>query len=615
MSKKTYYITSILTAIILSLNGYHGVMASSGISALAGQNTYYVSTTGDDANNCTQALPCKTIARGINAAQTGDTVMVLAGVYHEYVYIDKSITLLSSGAVIDGTNATGEPRDGLISVFADNVKVSGFTIMNAVEYGLANFGNYGLFSNNIIHNTQGPGIWMRNGKYNTFENNELYYTVLQNSAGFNGSYYTCNPNASYWPSAINPWGTAGSNTWRGNNVHDNCGEGIVTYTGDIVENNIFMNNWSVEIYIVADRTTVRNNTIIDTRPYAPRGFDQSWRSVPAGISIGDEETCLTDNNSISGNSITGSRYGVSFYAYISCSGVKNSLIENNTISNVWEYGLRILSGAHTNSIIRNNTIKLASSKPLTIQNGSGFTVSGNVFSSNMDVFEWNGKTFNFAGWNAVVPGNFWGTAGSTSPTSTNLPAATATSASTSTTMPTATAVAASPTPTYIVPSPTPTQIVQPTIQPTNTPIPPSPAPTDIVVTPTEVPQEPTQASAATVYDDKDSALVYSSGWADLTNRKSYNGSYKLANGRHPSVTLNFTGQSFTIIYTSDSHYKNMDVYVDNVYVGTINQRSSRASYQQSWTYPGQLSYGNHTLKLEVNNKRGSYSSLDAIIVQ
>jgi hypothetical protein len=38
-------------------------------------------------------------------------------------------------------------------------------------------------------------------------------------------------------------------------------------------------------------------------------------------------------------------------------------------------------------------------------------MTGNTLFSNEDVIEWNGKTYDFAAWNSVVPGNFWGTAG------------------------------------------------------------------------------------------------------------------------------------------------------------------------------------------------------------
>jgi hypothetical protein len=370
---------------------------------------YYVSPIGSDKNAGTFGAPFKTITKGITSSEGGDMILVSAGVYHEYVFVDKSVTLISNGATIDGVNASGSVTDGLVSVVASNVKVQGFTIANAKVYGLANFGNNSQFLNNIIHHTQGAGIWMRDGKFNTFEGNELYYTVLQNSVSFDGSVYTCNPNATSWPSAINSWGAAGSNIWRGNNVHDNCGEGMVVYSEDLVENNTFKNNWSIEVYIVANNTIVRNNTVVDTKLYTPRGSDQSWRNVPAGIAIGDESVCLTDNNTITGNRITGSRFGISFYAYIACSGVKDSLVENNIIINSWEYGLRILAGAHINSSIRNNTIQSTSGKPLTIQN-SGFAMTGNIFFSSANVFEWNGKSYDFTAWNNVMPGNFWATA-------------------------------------------------------------------------------------------------------------------------------------------------------------------------------------------------------------
>ena len=584
----------------------------------------------------------------MSVAQSGDTVTVSAGVYHEYVSVDKSITLISNSATIDGVNASGNVTDGLVSVVASNVKFQGFTISNAKTYGLANFGNNNQFVNNVIHHTQGAGIWMRDGKFNTFDGNELYDAVLLNSAGLNGTYYTCNPVATSWPSAINSWGAAGSNIWRNNNVHDNCGEGMVVYSGDLVENNTFKNNWSNEIYIVADQTIVRNNKIIDTKPYIPHGSDQSWRSVPAGIAIGDESVCLSDRNTITGNSITGARYGISFYQYISCSGLKNTLIENNTIVNAWEYGLRILSGTHTNSIIHNNIIQLSSGKPLTIQNG-GFIVTGNIFSSNTNVFEWNGKSYDFTGWNNVVSGNFWGTAGTVTttsipapttqvtPTATlSLPTATSTSIPTMispTVAPIATQIPASPTvpPTSIPPTvaATATQIpASPTtILPTT--IPPTIAPTAtlIAVLPTSTPNSisPTATSvvvnppaSATVFDDKNNGFTYSPGWQEISKKQAYRHAYKLTNQNGSFVKFTFTGQSFSILYKGDSTSGKLDVYVDNILVGTIKEFMTTPTFQHRWDYPGQLASGSHTLQLvfvTADTSGHTSGSIDAVIVR
>jgi len=593
----------------------------------------------------------------MNVTQSGDTVIVSAGVYHEYVYVNKSITLISNGATIDGVNASGTVTDGLVSVVASNVKFQGFTISNAKTYGLANFGNNSQFTNNVIHNTQGAGIWMRDGSLNIFDGNELYDTVLQNSTGFDGMHYICSPTSTDWPSAINSWGAANSNTWRNNNIHDNCGEGIVTIAGDLVENNTFKNNWSIEIYIANYGSVVRNNTIVDTKPYTPHGSDQSWRNLPAGIAIGDESVCLSDNNTITGNNITGARYGISFYQYISCSGVKNTLIENNTIINAWEYGLRILSGAHTNSTIHNNIVQLSSGKPLTIQNG-GFVVTGNTLSSNTNVFEWNGKSYDFTGWNNVVPGNFWGTAGTATTTSTPAPTTQVTptatfslpTATVSTLIPTMT-VAATLTPNSTGPaatitaspipaSPTNTQIsVPPTATLTALVVPASPAITSTSIPPTAtpttlvLPASPTVASTSvpptatsvvinqpatgTVFDDRDGGLVYSPGWKNDTNRQAYQRTFKFTAQNGAYVTLTFTGQSFSVIYKSGSSYRKMNVYVDNILVGTIDENAFTSAFQQRWDFPGQLTPGSHTLKLVfvTTDTSKTYGSIDAVIVR
>lgn len=437
-------------------------------------NTYYVATTGSDSNACSQELPCKTIGKAVSISTNGDKINVASGTYHENIYLDKSVSLISNGAIIDGNSITGTSREGLIYSVANNVSVQGFTMINSPVYGLAVFGNGGEFKDNIIHNTQDAGIWMRNGSGNLFENNELYLTVLKNSVSISGATVTCSPTKTAWPSAINSWGTANSNTWRSNNVHDNCGEGMVVYTGDLVENNTFKDNWSIEIYIVANNSIIRNNIILDTKPYFVRGSDQSWRSVPAGIAIGDESVCLTGSNSIYSNSITGSRYGVSFYPYIACSGIKNTTIENNVFKDNWEYAFRILAGSHINSFVRNNVITQTSGKLLSVQSG-GVSFTGNTFFSNNNVFEWIGKTYNFTGWNALSPGNFWGN-GSTqtpapatstktvtptvpSPTVTSTSVATQTKTSTPTRTPSATPTS----------SRTPTLTQTPTIQPTVTP--------------------------------------------------------------------------------------------------------------------------------------------------
>jgi len=151
------------------------------------------------------------------------------------------------------------------------------------------------------------------------------------------------------------------------------------------------------------------------------------------------------------------------------------------------------------------------------------------------------------------------------------------------------------------PTPTPTKVTQPT-----------PMPTNVAVTPT-----PGGGSAGT-FDDKDPAFVYSSpAWQTVTTSNAYGGSYRESITSGSFVTFTFTGTSFSIIYKGGVTYANLDVYVDDVLVGTLTQKLSAATYQQRWDYPGTLPAGTHTLRLVLVPVSATVNkgSLDAVIVR
>ena len=161
------------------------------------------------------------------------------------------------------------------------------------------------------------------------------------------------------------------------------------------------------------------------------------------------------------------------------------------------------------------------------------------------------------------------------------------------------------------PAPTATQVILPTVTlvvPTvvNTPVATLPAAN------TQVPP----ASANTI-DDKNSAFVYSSGWQSVSTSKAYGGSYRETTLDGATATLPFTGQSFSLIYKGGITFSKIDVYVDDVLVGTLDQKLGAAAYQARWDYPGQLALGNHTLKLvfKVTSATVNRGSLDAVIVR
>jgi hypothetical protein len=112
------------------------------VVSAAHAETYYVATTGSDSNPGTLSQPFKTIQKGLNTAQHGDTVLAANGTYtgvgnRNLDFFNKSITLRSEGGasacILDGDLSRsfyfqrGETAAAI---------VDGFTITGGIEnYG------------------------------------------------------------------------------------------------------------------------------------------------------------------------------------------------------------------------------------------------------------------------------------------------------------------------------------------------------------------------------------------------------------------------------------------------------------------------------------------------
>ena len=152
--------------------------------------------------------------------------------------------------------------------------------------------------------------------------------------------------------------------------------------------------------------------------------------------------------------------------------------------------------------------------------------------------------------------------------------------------------------------------VSPTAAPTKTAV---PSPTKTATSQSTTTSQP---SLEKTYDDKHSAFVYFSGWQTVSTTKAYTGSYRETTQNGASVTLTFSGQSFSILYKGGVTFSKFDVYVDGKLVVTLDEKLSTTTYQKRWDYPGQLVSGNHTLKLvfKVTSPTIYRGSLDAVIV-
>jgi parallel beta-helix repeat protein len=114
------------------------------------------------------------IQDAIDNASNGDTIFVYGGIYRENIIINKSILLQGEDkdfTIIDA-NKTGKP----VYVIANNVEINGFRLQNsghkAVDAGISARTNFSSFSENILVNNDGSGIYI-NGNNNSISNNYI----------------------------------------------------------------------------------------------------------------------------------------------------------------------------------------------------------------------------------------------------------------------------------------------------------------------------------------------------------------------------------------------------------------------------------------------------------
>ena len=576
MNKTIYRILSAITVLTLLWSGHTSAKASGISSSQAPQATkiYYVSPAGNDANPGTTTAPFKTLAKGVSALAAGDTLMV-TGTYNQPLVVSTSgtasapINIIGSAAVLDmgGAQANG------IKVSGNYINISGFDVKGTTSHGV-----------------------LISGKNVKFENSSVHHSVLENGSG------TCSGTGS-WGSAVKVMVGGENVVIRGNSVYENCGEGIGVTRGVnvLVESNTVRDNYSVNIYLDnSPYTTAQNNNVSCTGIYLRDGRRAS------GIAIAEEEYAgwgaQRHDNYVLNNYVAGCYDGISSWQPEVADGkLINAVISGNNVANGTRKSIN-LDSVNQNVLIANNSVFSA----ILVNNPSGVTIQNNTVGGVVPATA------------TLVPASPTVSA----PTATNIP--TNTPATTAVVSPTVTSLPVTPTNTLVVPaSPTATSLpvnptntlvayLSPTVtsMPTNTAV---PLPTN-----TKQPSLPTATTSAPAnsiklpgtYDDKSSNFTYSKDWKDVNASGAYNGSYK-ANSKYGSfINFSITGQSFSILYTDGSTYRQMSVYIDGVLVDVIKRSTSTTKYQKRWN-SGILTNGTHKIQLVFVNANGTF---DAIII-
>ena len=93
-------------------------------SAALASTTWYVNgVVGSDTNNCLSATTaCKTIARAVQRASSGDSIRISVATYRENLSIGINLTLLGSGT--DSTMIDGRLKGEVVSIVSTNAHVS-----------------------------------------------------------------------------------------------------------------------------------------------------------------------------------------------------------------------------------------------------------------------------------------------------------------------------------------------------------------------------------------------------------------------------------------------------------------------------------------------------------
>ena len=414
-----------------------GTKSASATVTVSNGLAFYVSTTGNDANNGSSSAPWRTIQHAANVAIAGDTINVYGGVYHEAVTINVSgnstggyITFQSypgQTAIIDGTGLTVSGQTGLINIQNQNyLIVNGFEIRNFSTSSTANVpigiyitgaDSYIQILNNHIHdiktsatgcnaNALGMAVYGDNGSRSinnlTISGNQLDHltTGCSESMSLDG-------NVQYW-------------TVSNNVIHDNNNIGIdaigfegVSPTpatdqardGSIVGNTVYNitsygnpaygNQYAADgIYVDGGtRITIERNVIHDTDLNVELASEHS----------GKTSSYITVRNNLIYHS---NSVGVSIGGYASnVGGTDHCTIVNNTL---WNNDSKNTGGGEfqiqyyaTNNVFKNNIV-YAGTQGLFLNSytnsesnpvDSDYNVFFSSVGSSSGTWVWNGTTY------------------------------------------------------------------------------------------------------------------------------------------------------------------------------------------------------------------------------
>jgi len=315
------------------------------------------------------------IQAAIDAAASGDTIMVAAGKYTENLTIDKSITLTGAGA--SNTIINGNSKNRCINIYKLNnadltVSISGFTITGGSAGGGGGIYNYTFSTLNLSNSTISSNVSNEHGG------------GIKNSGTLDITGCTISGNTATWGLSTDGGGiynddgnlTITGSTISGNKANGEGGgifkdEGPLTITNCTISGNTSGYNGG-GIYNYKDSLTITNSTISGNKASDEGG----------GIYNDDNSTTAITNSTISSNKAENGDGG-GIYNDDSTLTINNSTISGNTATVDGAGIYNIITSPITDAT--NNWWGTANGPYNVNTNPSG---TGNSVSDNVDYTPW-----------------------------------------------------------------------------------------------------------------------------------------------------------------------------------------------------------------------------------
>jgi hypothetical protein len=147
---------SVHTRLVFTLFAMAACAIAASSAAQAVDNTRYISITGNDANACTLAAPCRYLPRGISSIPAGGELRILdSGDYGNSGTIRKSLTISGNGNTVFLRNAlTVDDGDAVVTLRSLTLNGQG-TIANGISIVVAAAVH---IENCVVHNFSQDGI-------------------------------------------------------------------------------------------------------------------------------------------------------------------------------------------------------------------------------------------------------------------------------------------------------------------------------------------------------------------------------------------------------------------------------------------------------------------------